>query len=246
MPGAYLTIHSNNSKTGDVATTATSRKSCPICPLYQVCYGKGPLAYCGALHNYLVTHPEIAGLNKIDIAKREASLILAAISDYRAGDLRLPAKHPMRLHVVGDATTTTIVKILARACKGWPGPVWTYTHAWREVLRSAWGRISILASIESYRDGMVAIDRGYMPAIVVAEFPDKVWDRDGVHWIACPAQWYEGTDKERNCKSCRLCWKSDQMCRARVGVALLAHGTQARKTRELIATINAVDSSEKE
>ena len=68
----------------------------------------------------------------------------------------LSGKLPVRLHVVGDATTNTAAKSLSDAAQyhtnKYGQPVWSYTHAWRQVDRRSWQRVSILASRESTQE----------------------------------------------------------------------------------------------
>lgn len=51
------------------------------------------------------------------------------------------------------------------------GAVWTYTHRHREIPRSAWGSIAVMASVEDGSEVRWALSRGYGIAITVQAFP---------------------------------------------------------------------------
>ena len=159
----------------------------------------------------------------------------------------------LRLHVSGDARTIGAVRILARAAERWVGrgggSVWTYTPAWRTVPRSAWGPISVLASVETIEATMSAMDRGYAPALTVrahALDPDiervlgaevaaaGAWrprDGNGLRIVPCP---YE--TRSVTCGSCRLCLDRD-LHSLGVGVSFAAHGRGAKDARKRLPVL---------
>lgn len=112
---------------------------------------------------------------------------------------------------------------------------WSYTHAWREVPRSAWTGVSVLASIDDISQGAAALQRGYAPAVVVASFDDPVTgkrseraitDPSGkVRFIKCPAQ----TKEKFSCVQCMLCFRSDFLVKTGQGIAFEAHGAGKRR-----------------
>ena len=116
----------------------------------------------------------------------------------------------LRLHVGGDAGSKEGARLLAMAARRWRlrggGAVWTYTHLWRAVPRSAWGEaITVLARVETAKEIEAAKERGYPSAIAVEAFPDGVraYSKSGSKAliIPCPAETREGV----TCIQCRLC-----------------------------------------
>jgi hypothetical protein len=159
------------------------------------------------------------------VARAEARAIRAS---YGGGPV--PAGRPLRIHSSGDARTPYAARTIGaaatdRARRG-GGQAWTYTHAWRDVPRSAWGPdVSVLASIDSPDDVGAVRAQGYAPARVVARHASaRAWVADGVRWIPCPAQTREGT----TCADCRLCWRADALAARGAGIACAAHSQRSR------------------
>jgi len=150
----------------------------------------------------------------VTTARREANLIrkIRRVTD-------------IRLHTAGDCKSELAASIVAKAsqehmiktgCK-----VYTYTHAWRDVPRDAWGAVSVLASCESLSQVKQAFERGYAASLVVEKHDTpKAHVVDGFKLIPCPNQ----LDKVENCKKCRLCMKDDVLRRAKAVVVFAAHG----------------------
>lgn len=182
-----------NRKVGPVSVTMASQASCPkSCPwLGSGCYAEsGPQGFSTRRVN------KSRKVDALAIAKDE----LRAIG-------KLSGERPLRLHVVGDASTTVAARTLSKGLESYRQPVWTYTHAWRRVARRAWGIVSVLASCESVSQVKAARARGYATALVVAEFPsDKAYMVEGLKVIPCPQQ----TGKTENCTTCRLCWSDSR------------------------------------
>lgn len=166
-PGTLATAvpRSTNAKLGDVAATYAAQGSCPTdCPFFD---GGGCYAESGQVGKF-VTKPlnEAAGrADAIAIARQEAEKIDA---------LSVVPGRPLRLHVVGDCPSDEAARVVAASAERYVerggGPAWGYTHAWRDVDRASWGRVSILASCETGRDVRLARARGYAPSIVVEQF----------------------------------------------------------------------------
>lgn len=219
-----LTMSSENAKLGKgCATTYTPiANTCPAsCPLR----GAGCYAQAGhtAIHLKRL-ETSLDGLSPEALAHIEASEIVDAA---RSG--RVKQGTPLRLHTFGDCRTAEAARILGDACRHWPGPVWTYTHAWRDVPRSAWGdapNLSVLASLDSASDIRAANLQGYdMTAIVVAEHAGpKAYAVEGGRVVPCPNQTLGKT-----CAECRLCFGEHP-----IAIAFAAHGAGAGKAlREL-------------
>lgn len=143
----------------------------------------------------------------------------------------------LRLHVGGDASTPAAARELAAAASGWRarggGAVWSYTHAWRDVPREAWGSISCLASVENSEQVRAVRRRGYVAAIVVLRFPSRRrFTIDGEDFIPCPAQ-----TGDRTCVQCRLCFDDDKLRRLGTGIAFELHGTAARAAAQSLVQL---------
>lgn len=135
----------------------------------------------------------------------------------------------MRLHVSGDVSCANGASMLGQAADLWGlrggGQVWTYTHRWREVPRSAWGRwVNVLASIERVEDIEAAEAQGYVPAITLTYFPTerafKVPGRPDRKVVPCPAE-----TRGRTCVECRLCLNEDRLRRLGLIIGFSLHGT---------------------
>lgn len=146
---------------------------------------------------------------------------------------KVPEGRRLRLPVSGDLATLSAVKPVARAVDKWIGRggagVWGYTHGWRRVSREAWGKVSVLASVESASEVAQAMDRGYAVARVVPDFPlgPRAWFEEicGITYrhIPCPEQTLEVP-----CSECQLCF-DDQKLRERNAVVAFKVHSQIKK-----------------
>lgn len=209
---------SENAKLGPVSCTLASQHTCPRqCPfLGNGCYAEqGPLGFTTRRMNRADT------TDRVKLARLEA-LAIGELSGTR----------PLRLHVVGDSTTRTGTKVLAKASEKYMAKhdekVWTYTHAWRQVPRSDWGAVSVLASCESPVDVAAAHERGYAAALVVPEFNgDKAFDiGGGFKAIPCPNQ-----TRGRTCAECKLCLDGERLRENKLVIAFAAHGPMKKAVR---------------
>ncbi len=238
---ARLVLASCNQKLGhvDLVENTTPRLrpvarrpfvACTYLPIRQTCpdscvFKSGGCLAAEGFTKFRIAQSEALadelGLNADDIIACEAALIAGAHD--RVGRRKL-RRRDLRLHVSGDATTPAQATVLGRAATVWHvkggGAVWTYTHSWREILRSAWGpHISVLASVEKATDAAEARRAGYAPAIVVRDFPngERAWDNNGTRWVPCPAE-----TRGMACIDCRLCFGTSKL--ERIGIAFEAHG----------------------
>jgi hypothetical protein len=201
----------------------TCSTSCPF--LNNGCYAqRGPGGHVARLE----ANAKRDDMTALDLAYEEARLI-------RRAARRVARGTPLRLHVAGDSATAEAAQIVAVACNDWPGLAWSYTHAWREVPRDAWGRVSILASIERHDEAASAINRGYAPALVVTEHPHdgERWQAGGVTWIPCPSQ----IDETKTCSNCGLCFNAELLLRRGEGIAFAAHGSGAGRVRDALVQL---------
>lgn len=196
---------SSNRKTGTVSATYAPSATCPAsCPFRGAgCYGEhGP----AALHLARI-NKQADGMNPVEIAQAEAEAIAS-----------LSGQRPLRMHVVGDCPTDACAMVLSEACSVYArrsdAPVWTYTHAWRDVSAQSWGRISVLASCETVSDVITASERGYAcsvtgPGLVVP----------GYQLVRCPAEY-----RDMQCVDCLLCCRAERLRASKRVVVFTPHG----------------------
>lgn len=215
-----LQLSTGNAKLGRAATTyAPIRNTCPTsCPLMgEGCYGQsGPVAIHGKR-----LESSLEGLSPEVCALIEAGEIVDAAR-------RMRDPFPLRLHTFGDCRTTKAARILSEACRRWMGPVWTYTHAWRDVPREAWGKVSVLASCEGFGSAAVALDAGYAPAVVVPDHPadGKAYMVGDMRVIPCPNQ-----TRDLVCSQCRLCFDDKALLTRRAVISFAVHGAGYKRAK---------------
>lgn len=220
----YAVLHSKNAKVGDVAATyAPIAQTCPVsCPLRN----NGCYAQSGNVGFKVRRTEEYSdGMNGDTVATLEGD----EIADMAP---HAPPNHALRIHVSGDATSDYRAQQMARGASVWNGPVWSYTHAWRDVARTSWGRVSILASCEQLSQVIAAAARGYAAALVVAHHPADgraYRTSDGVKVIPCPSQ-----TRGVLCTDCRLCWDDQLLLALNACIAFEAHGATKKRTLSVI------------
>lgn len=227
-----------NKKLGYVYTTTVARQSCPeSCPLRLDggCYAEGNAA---RRHwDHLTDAAE--GVSALELARREAAAIdRAGVNPDPKGRASPAGPLPMRLHLAGDCPSAAAAELVAGAAMRYTartgGPVWTYTHAWRVVPRSAWGTVAVLASCERPGELAEARERGYAAALVVEGFGGSAAARPvgatGFKMLPCPAM----TKDRVTCASCRLCFNDARLRAAGLVIGFAVHGP--RGTAERAAT----------
>lgn len=217
----FLTVNTKNRKIGDIAATYLPIKQ--TCPNSCVLKDTGCYAQTGYVGMYVAKlQRKFEGVSAYDLVRKEAREI-ASFGPNANGK-------PLRLHVSGDARTSKSAILLREAAKKWDGKVFTYTHAWRVIPRKSWGKISVLASVESTGEAKEALKKGYAPAITVAFHPGaKAYEKDGVKIIPCPQQ-----TRDITCDKCRLCM-NDAMLRAQNAVISFAvHGVRKKRALTVI------------
>lgn len=169
-------------------------------------------------------------LSGLDVIRQEASAIRRSF-----GGRRIPQNghhgkgRDLRLHVGGDVPNAAGAELLAAAAHDWTrrggGAIWTFTHRWREVPWRAWGKISVLASVEDGQGVIEAAAAGYAPALVVDKFPDgrRPFDVGGIKIVPCPAETRGAT-----CVDCRICLDRP-LAKMKLGVAFEVHGPTAKR-----------------
>jgi hypothetical protein len=184
------------------------------------------------------------GFTALQVAVQEAHAI---------DSMSVVAGRPMRLHTVGDCSSSAAAQIVGAACERYMerggGQVWSYTHAWRVVHRASWGRVSVFASCETQADVALARERGYAPSIVVDAFPThKLYEireagatactegsrvtveSDGAPPILAPSGLSvlpcpAQTHKKVTCSSCRLCMDDQAVLGRGYAIGFEVHGT---------------------
>lgn len=183
----------------------------------------------------LILEEAAIGLGPDAVIRAEVELIDKAFGRHRRvpqdGGRHGRSGRDLRLHIGGDTTSISATLALATAAMRYQarggGAVWTYTHRWREIPRFVWGPISVLASIETVRDGNMARARGYVPALTLAKFPSRRAFRAGDmvdKVIPCPAE--TGT---RTCVECRLCLDVGALRRREQAIGFELHGGEMSK-----------------
>jgi hypothetical protein len=220
LPGVRFVERSDNAKLGKgcAATYVSIQRSCSDhCPLKAGgCYAKTGNV---GMHSARMDR-EAANLTSMQLAQNEAASIDASPTRSKI----------LRLHVSGDCSTPETASIVAAAANRWKnrcgGKVWTYTHSWREVNRSVWKGVSILASVHTVREAVAALKRRYAPAIIVGEFASpQAFQMPGsrITWIPCPAQ--SMPEKGITCDKCQLCLNAERLAKNYQGIAFKAHGS---------------------
>ena len=227
-------------KLGDLDATYTSiSASCPSSCLLRDngCYAQNDNV---AMHiRPLDNVAKATGATGADAAVQEAACI-----DGSWGGGPVPGRI-LRLHVGGDCATVPAAATVAGAVGRWLDrggkAAYTYTHAWSVVPRAAWGRVSVLASMDSgggealANEAAAARAQGYAPARVVGAFPNehKVWREAGVTWIPCPNQ----TARGAQCADCKLCFDGAALLAKGLGIAFEAHGNGKGKVKRRLAVL---------
>lgn len=198
------------------ATTTSITATCPLdCPWM----GAGCYEQAGITMRRQYRLDREAG-RALEVTRAEALLIESS---------HVPPGRPLRLHVGGDVSCAAGAQLLADAARSWiargGGPVWVYTHRWRQIAGACWGPITAFASIEDPREGRAALRAGYRPALVVQEFPDgdRAFRVGGAKYVPCP---YES--RAVTCTLCRLCLGN---LPPKAGIAFRVHGRAAAMAR---------------
>ena len=230
----FVVMNSKNAKVGHIAATYLPvNQTCPeSCALKNNdCYAQA--GNVGIHNNRLDRLMAAKKLSAYDIVRMEAREIT------RCG--KSADGKALRLHVSGDARTNASAKLLGKAAESWDGKVYSYTHAWREVERASWGRVSILASCENLEQVSQAHARGYAASLVVANHPDDgkaftvdVIKEDGskatIKQIPCPAQ----TRDDVTCESCKLCMDDQKLLDMNACITFAAHGASRKRALKVL------------
>ena len=215
---------SANSKIGKISTTYSSQKSCP-----EDCPFKSSGCYAESGFVAITT-------NRLNKAAKDFTIVELAQQEADAIDI-LSGRRLLRLHIVGDCTTNRTAEIVSTAAKRYTSkggnPVWTYTHAWRNVARSSWQDVSVLASVENLSDAKLAVDKGYAVALVVSQQEEFVIKREGFKLLPCPQQ----RDKVKSCADCKLCTKDKFLRDSKTIITFSTHSGGKKNADEKLKII---------
>lgn len=197
------------------------------CPDFCEFKAGGCFAAAGA------SHLTMNGLNRaalgkeaLDVTLLEAAAIDALCPRGVPKDGHKGQGRALRLHVGGEVSCTNGARSLAAAADRWlargGGPVWTFTHRWRQIPREAWGRISVMASCKTHDEIAQAARRGYAPSIVVPKFPNgqRPFGIAGRRGIPCLNESGAGL----TCAECQLCLHDTKLLASGRVIVLEAHG----------------------
>lgn len=222
MTLAIAKTKSGNAKLGDAATTHAAQVSCPrSCRFLD---GGGCYAESGRQGMFVTRE-----LNESATESRATALDVALAEADAIDAMQVVPGRPMRLHTVGDCPNDECARIVSAAAERYMerggGQVWTYTHAWRDVDRDSWGKVSVLASCETPKDVLDATLAGYATALVVEEFDGPRafdFEHGPAHFkaVPCPAQ-----TRHVSCTECRLCFDDERLLHEQVvTIAFELHG----------------------
>lgn len=224
--GVIATEKSGNSKLGIMSATYASQRTCP--------------ASCKFLNSGCYAERNLTGIHTRRINREASHLdpITLAINEANAIDT-LTGKYQLRIHVVGDATTDKCAQIVSSAAKRYSAKhgrgAHSYTHAWRNVARSSWQDVSVLASCETFAEAKQALERGYAPAIVLPEKhkSKKCYKVDDLTIIPCPQQ----TKASANCLTCKLCFNDKALYARRAVIAFQPDRNTEQSVRQTLIQI---------
>lgn len=231
---AIAKARSGNAKLGNAATTHAAQASCPSSCVFKD--GGGCYAETGR-QGMFVTRV----LNE-RAADEQANWLDVAVAEAAAIDEMEPEPGwPMRLHTVGDCQNDHAARIVAGAAARYVerggGPVWTYTHAWRDVARESWGNVSVLASCENEDDVLAAHERGYATALVVERFDrDQLYVFGATSVLPCPSM-----TRHVPCSDCRLCTDDARLLDRGYSIGFAIHGIPATQRAARTALTNPGD-----
>lgn len=229
---------SGNAKLGDAATTHAAQASCPSSCVFKD--GGGCYAETGRQGSFVTSE-----LNDVAAALNASALDVARAEARAIDDMEVVQGRPMRLHTVGDCPTDECAWIVSAAAERYMarggGPVWTYTHAWRDVDRSSWRTVSVLASCETPADVNDALARGYATAVVVADFDSDVRYGVGTYphvfdMVPCPSM-----TRGVACSDCRLCMNDAGLRQRGVTIGFAIHGIPLAQRQARAALTNPDD-----
>ena len=244
--GLAQVSEAGNSKIGKCDATSVAQESCPSA---QNSSRPCPFLHSGCYAEYGMTANTTRELNragdKKDATPADCAKAEAEVLEFLAAERKEKHKkfQPMRLHVVGDCVTDSAAATVASACKDWD-TVWAYTHAWRDVSRSSWGKVSVLASCETLEDLRKAHGKGYALAMVWPqdEFPQKAsWKVGEFKFQPCPN---EAVSMDIQCTRCKLCLDANRLKSDKVVILFKSHSQGKAKAKAALVNIKGKEGED--
>lgn len=252
LPGAVLAQLSCSAKLSPVAMVETRGKPRPVpqgpfcastyvsirstCP--DSCTFKDAGCYAQVGTSRRIMKPlDAANVGGIGVAHNEAKLLETAFGGKLVPQDGARGGRDLRLHVGGDVCSKDSAETLAIAAAVWKlrggGAAWTYTHRWREIPASAWGRIRVWASCEKPLHVKQAHELGYRASVVFGgPIGDRAVKTGYGAVIPCP---YE--TRGVTCVKCRLCLDAKLPPTTVIGFS--AHGERKNDARRKLKVMNA-------
>jgi len=202
-----------------------------------VCRGKGRGCYVQSgwtQRAARILDRKADGMTGDQVIEKEVALIDSVFLDGVPQDGARGGRD-LRLHIGGDTSSQRATLRLAGTASRWlergGGSVWAYTHRWREIEADSWGKINVLASVETIPEADLAWRRGYAVAITVLDFKQEGrYEAKGksqsIKILPCPAQ-----VRGQTCVQCRLCLGK---LKGRVAVGFSLHGTQVKAAKKVL------------
>lgn len=215
-----LRIRSANEKTGDMLQTWILRSD--VSPIEALRTG-ADASICGDCRHRPANDGTCyvnvgAGVNNVWEAYKAGRYARTPFQDIE----RLGVGRMVRLGSYGDPAAVPLPywRRLTLKAAGWTG----YTHQWaREGLDPAY-KDFCMASVDSEAEAMTARKKRWR-TFRVRSAAAPLMDR---YEIACPASKEAGA--KTDCAICKACM--GQLAKARVNIAIVAHGSRARQSKE--------------
>ncbi len=208
------------------------------CPDFCEFKENGCFANAGAAHLTMNGLNRAAlGMSALEVTLAEAAAIDALCSRGVPADGHKGQGRALRLHVGGEVSCSKGARALAESRDRWVsrggGPMWTFTHRWRQIPREAWGGISVMASCRTLDDITHAVRRGYAPSTVVASFPSgqRPFGIAGRKGIPCLNESGAGL----TCAECQMCLHDTAVLARGQVIVLEAHGRDEEDAAAAVA-----------
>lgn len=218
----------------NVSATWVAQQSCPPCPLRNNgCYAE--VSFSGIQSRRLNKN---AGRKRLALAPLRRLLARQEADAIRG----LSGTRQLRVHVVGDCPTAFSARHVGAAMvehvRKFGKAAWTYTHAWRQVPRTAWQGASVLASCNSVKEVAAARARGYAASVITPPHPsNKVYTLNGETIVPCPAQFKLRGKRAVTCEDCTLCKRPDFLLARRMSVGFQPDGGTQKKVLAMLQAV---------
>ena len=189
-------------------------------------------ATCYAYHGHMLLHQKrFERIKNFDPVKQESELLK-----------QVPNHAMVRLHVAGDFINQTHVEACDKVIKRKSLNAWAYTHNWRKLKTPK--NLSLLASVETFKDMVEASKKGYPVARVVSHHrTEKAYtlhdpnangkeSESEFTGIPCPAE-----TKGITCDKCKLCLRGEWLHANKKVILFTPHGVIKNKLKNKLIQI---------